>query len=252
MLESFLDPLGKPMQIHEITNKKVAEGWGDIGKTIATKAMNGLSNKLLPGSVPDPTLVGSPVAANQRQAAAGQMNKSLLAPLAKEMQNRWAQTVQQLVSTSKSVADPKIPATGADQLAPAELTQEFEKFLNSLFAPSIDIAGLAALSDNNDARMLSQQLPVQIQSAIDVTMDPKTNAGKANKTWMDLATSVQRAKSIGQFSGTRRTASSRVNPQAQKVADQLDLDDNQIVQMQQMARDPASLAVLQQLLGMKK
>ncbi len=83
-------------------------------------------------------------------------------------------------------------------------------------------------------------------------MDPKTNAGQAKKTWMDLATSVQRAKSIGQFSGTRRTASNRVNPQAQKVADQLDLDDNQIVQMQQMARDPASLAVLQQLLGMKK
>jgi cyanate lyase len=117
---------------------------------------------------------------------------------------------------------------------------------------SIDIAGLAAMSDNNDARMLSQQLPAQIQAAIDVTMDPKTNAGKANKTWMDLATSVQRAQSIAQFSGTRRTASGRVNPQAQKVADQLDLDDNQVAQMQQMARDPASLAALQQLIGMKK
>ena len=238
------------MQIHEITRRHINEAgiMGQIGSNIAT----GMANKLLPGSVPADQYATAPVSANQRQAAAGQMNRSLLAPLAKQMQQRWAQVVQQLVSTSKSAADPKIPATGADQLAPAELTQEFEKFLNSLFAPSIDIAGLAALSDNNDARMLSQQLPVQIQSAIDVTMDPKTNAGKANKTWMDLATSVQRAKSIGQFSGTRRTASNRVNPQAQKVADQLDLDDNQIVQMQQMARDPASLAVLQQLLGMKK
>jgi len=238
------------MQIHEITHRQINEAgiMGQIGSNIAT----GMANKLLPGSVPADQYATAPVSANQRQAVAGQMNRSLLAPLAKQMQQRWAQVVQQLVSTSKSVADPKIPATGADQLAPAELTQEFEKFLNSLFAPSIDIAGLAALSDNNDARMLSQQLPVQIQSAIDVTMDPKTNAGKANKTWMDLATSVQRAKSIGQFSGTRRTASNRVNPQAQKVADQLDLDDNQIVQMQQMARDPASLAVLQQLLGMKK
>jgi hypothetical protein len=250
MLESFLDPLGKPMQIHEITRRRINEAgiMGQIGSNIAT----GLANKLLPGSVPADQFVGSPTSANQRQAAAGQMNRSLLAPLAKQMQQRWAQAVQQLVSTSKSVADPKIPATGADQLAPAELTQEFEKFLNSLFAPNIDIAGLAALSDNNDARMLSQQLPVQIQSAIDVTMDPKTNAGKANKTWMDLATSVQRAKSIAQFSGARRTASSRVNPQAQKVADELDLDANQVAQMQQMARDPASLAALQQLIGMKK
>ena len=250
MLESFLDPLGKPMQIHEITRRRVNEAgiMGQIGSNIAT----GLANKLLPGSVPADQFAGAPVSANQRQAAAGEMNRSLLEPLSKQMQQRWAQVVQQLVSTSKSVADPKIPATGADQLAPAELTQEFEKFLNSLFAPSIDIAGLAALSDNNDARMLSQQLPAQIQAAIDVTMDPKTNAGQAKKTWMDLATSVQRAKSIAQFSGTRRTASSRITPQSQQVVDQLDLDDNQVAQMQQMARDPASLAALQQLLGMKK
>jgi DNA-directed RNA polymerase sigma subunit (sigma70/sigma32) len=67
-----------------------------------------------------------------------------------------------------------------------------------------------------------------------------------------LATSIQRAKSIAQFSGAKRTASSRVNPQAQKVADELDLDANQVAQMQQMARDPASLAALQQLIGMKK
>lgn len=234
------------MQIHEITQKQVTEG-----------IVSGLTNMLYKSAgVANPLdqTQGAPIAANQRQAAAGQMNSTLLAPLAKQMQQRWAQVVQQLVSTSKSVADPKIPATGADQLAPAELTQEFEKFLNSLFAPSIDIAGLAAMSDNNDARMLSQQLPAQIQAAIDVTMDPKTNAGKANKTWMDLATSVQRAKSIAQFSGTRRAGvgPGRVSPQAQKVADQLELDANQIAQMQQMARDPANLAVLQQLIGMKK
>jgi hypothetical protein len=36
------------------------------------------------------------------------------------------------------------------------------------------------------------------------------------------------------------------------VADELDLDANQVAQMQQMARDPASLAALQQLIGMKK
>lgn len=251
MLESFPDLLGKPMQIHEITRRRINEAgiMAQIGNNIAT----GLANKLLPGSVPADQFATAPVSANQRQAAAGQINRSLLAPLAKQMQQRWAQVVQQLVSTSKSVADPKIPATGADQLAPAELTQELEKFVNSLFR-TIDIAGLAAMSDNNDARMLSQQLPTQIQAAIDVTMDPKTNAGKANKTWMDLATSVQRAQSIAQFGGTRRAGagSNRVTPQAQKVADQLDLDANQIAQMQQMARDPASLAVLQQLIGMKK
>lgn len=239
------------MQIHEITRRRINEAgiMGQIGSNIAT----GLANKLLPGSAPAEPFATGPVSVNQRQAAAGEMNRSLLAPLAKQMQQRWAQTVQQLVSTSKSAADPKIPATGADQLAPADLRQELEKFLNSLFR-STNIADLAAMSDNNDARMLSQQLPAQIQAAIDVTMDPKTNAGKADKTWMDLATSVQRAESIAQFSGNRRAGvvSSRVSPQAQKVADQLDLDANQVAQMQQMARDPASLAVLQQLIGIKK
>ena len=80
------------------------------------------------------------------------------------------------------------------------------------------------------------------------------NSGIAEKTWMDLATSVQRAQSIAQFSGTRRVGvgSARVSPQAQKVADQLDLDPTQVAQMQQMARDPANLAALQQLIGIEK
>lgn len=240
------------MQIHEITRRHITEA-GLMG-TIANKAIAGLSNKLLPGSAPDTQFVSSPVSVNQRQAAAGEMNRSLLAPMAKQMQQRWAQVVQQLVSTSKSAADPKIPATGADQLAVTDLTQELEKFLNSLFGAGNDIASLASMTSNNDARMLSQQLPKQIQDAIKITMDPKTNAGIAEKTWMDLATSVQRAKSIGQFSGTRgrATAGTRLASQAQKVANDLSLDADQIAQMQQLAQSPAGLAALQQITGIKK
>ena len=240
------------MQIHEITHRTITEAglMGQIGTNIAT----GLANKLLPGSAPAGQFVGDPVSVNQRQAAAGQMNRSLLAPLAKQMQQRWAQVVQQLVSTSKSAADPKIPATAAGQLAVTDLTQELEKFLNSLFGAGNDIASLASMTDNNDARMLSQQLPKQIQDAIKLTMDPKTNAGIADKTWMDLATSVQRAKSIGQFSGTRgkAVAGTRLTPQSQKVANDLSLDANQIAQMQQLAQSPAGLAALQQITGIKK
>ncbi len=74
---------------------------GQIGSNIAT----GMANKLLPGSVPADQYATAPVSANQRQAAAGQMNRSLLEPLAKQMQQRWAQVVQQLVSTSSSACD---------------------------------------------------------------------------------------------------------------------------------------------------
>ena len=171
------------MQIHEITNKKVAEGWGDIGKTIATKAMNGLSNKLLPGSVPDPNLVGSPVAANQRQAAAGQMNKSLLAPLAKEMQNRWAQTVQQLLVRSVDKVT-GAPVTSASQLDQAALTKEMNTFINSL--AGFDLANLKP----------------QLLAAVDNTMSPVNGA----KVWLPLATSIQRAKSIATFANGAKTS----------------------------------------------
>ena len=199
MLESFPDPLGKPMQIHEITQKQVVEGWGDIGKTIATKAMNGLSNKLLPGSVPDPNLVGSPVAANQRQAAAGQMNKSLLAPLAKEMQNRWAQTVQQLLVRSVDKAT-GAPVTSASQIDRAALEKEMNTFINSL--AGFDLAKLDGMDDGSgQAKQLDADLKPQLLAAIEDTQSPVKDA----KVWLSLATSIQRAKSIATFANGAKT-----------------------------------------------
>jgi hypothetical protein len=187
------------MQIHEITQKQVAEGWGDIGKTIATKAMTGLSNKLLPGSVPDPNLVGSPVSANQRQAAAGEMNKSLLAPLAKEMQNRWAQTVQQLLVRSVDKAT-GAPVTSASQIDRAALEKEMNTFINSL--AGFDLAKLDSMDDGSgQAKQLDADLKPQLLAAIEDTHSPVKNA----KVWLSLATSIHRSKSIATFANGAKT-----------------------------------------------
>jgi hypothetical protein len=240
MLESFLDPLGKPMQIHEITRKPIKE---DVvsGLTNMLYKSAGVTNPL---DSLDQTRLGPKVAGNMRQGAAGEMSKTLLAPLAKEMQKRWAQTVQQLLLKS---VDPstKNPVTSAAQIDQAALEKELYQFVNQLAGVNID-----QLPDDGSgqANLLKTELKPQITAAIADTQKPNPGAD----VWLPLATSIQRAKSIAQFSGARRTASSRVNPQAQKVADELDLDANQVAQMQQMARDPASLAALQQLIGMKK
>jgi hypothetical protein len=190
MLESFLDPLGKPMQIHEITRKAVAEGIGD-------KMIGGLTNMLYKSAgVANPLdqtgLQGKPVAGNLRQGAAGEMNKTLLAPLAKEIQKRWAQTVQQLLvkSVDKTTG---APATSAAQIDRTALEKEMHMFMNTL--AGFDLSTLAGNDDGSgQAKQLDSELKPQITAAIADTQKP---AGAS--VWLPLATSIQRAKSIRQF-----------------------------------------------------
>ena len=194
MLESFLDPLGKPMQIHEITRKTVAEGIVSGLTNMAWKAA-GTTNPM--DQLSD--LRGPATAANQRQAAAGQMNSTLLAPLAKEMQKRWAQTVQQLLVRSVDKAT-GAPVTSASQLDRAALTKEMNTFINPL--AGFDLSKLVSMDDGSgQAKQLDSELKPQLLAAVEDTMSPTKDA----KVWLDLAISIQRAKSIKQFANAEKT-----------------------------------------------
>ena len=199
MLESFPDPLGKPMQIHEITRKAVAEGIVS-GLTNMLYKSAGVTNPL---DSLDQTRLGPKVASNMRQSAAGEINKTLLAPLAKEMQKRWAQTVQQLLLKS---VDPKTndPVTSAAQLDRGVLEKELYQFVNQLAGVDID-----QLQDDGSgqANLLKTELKPQITAAIANTQKPNSGAN----VWLPLATSIQRAKSIKNFSqGADNTANNQV------------------------------------------
>ena len=186
MLESFPDPLGKPMQIHEITRRPIKEGVVSGLTNMAWKAA-GVANPLDQNLEP-----GTPVAGNMRQGAAGEVSKTLLAPLAKEMQKRWAQTVQQLMLKSD---DPKTknPVTSAAQIDQAALEKELYQFVNQLAGVNID-----QLQDDGSgqANLLKTELKPQITAAIADTQKPNPGAD----VWLPLATSIQRAKSIARFS----------------------------------------------------
>ena len=199
MLESFPDPLGKPMQIHEITRKAVAEGIVSGLTNMAWKAA-GVANPL---DSLDQTRLGPKVAGNMRQGAAGEMSKTLLAPLAKEMQKRWAQTVQQLMLKSD---DPKTndPVTSAAQIDRGVLEKELYQFVNQLAGVDID-----QLQDDGSgqANLLKTEIKPQITAAIANTQKPNPGAD----VWLPLATSIQRAKSIKTFSqGADNTANNQV------------------------------------------
>jgi hypothetical protein len=188
MLESFPDPLGKPMQIHEITRKPIKE---DVvsGLTNMLYKSAGVANPL---DSLDQTRLGPKVASNLRQGAAGEMNKTLLAPLAKEMQKRWAQNVQQLLLKS---VDPKTndPVTSAAQLDRGVLEKELYQFVNAL--AGVDIGELKD-DGSGQANLLKTEIKPQITAAIANTQKPNPGAD----VWLPLATSIQRAKSIKNFS----------------------------------------------------
>lgn len=188
MLESFPDPLGKPMQIHEITRKPIKE---DVvsGLTNMLYKSAGVANPL---DSLDQTRLGPKVASNLRQGAAGEMNKTLLAPLAKEMQKRWAQNVQQLMLKSD---DPKTknPVTSAAQIDRGKLEKELYQFVNAL--AGVDIGELKD-DGSGQANLLKTEIKPQITAAIANTQKPNPGAD----VWLPLATSIQRAKSIKNFS----------------------------------------------------
>ena len=199
MLESFPDPLGKPMQIHEITRKAVAEGIVSGLTNMAWKAA-GVANPL---DSLDQTRLGPKVDSNLRQGAAGEMNQTLLAPLAKEMQKRWAQNVQQLMLKSD---DPKTndPVTSAAQIDRGVLEKELYQFVNQL--AGVDIGELKD-DGSGQANLLKTEIKPQITAAIANTQKPNPGAN----VWLPLATSIQRAKSIKNFSqGADNTANNQV------------------------------------------
>jgi hypothetical protein len=172
------------MQIHEITRKLVNEDIVSGLTNMAWKAA-GVTNPLDQDDVPR-------VASNLRQGAAGEINKTLLAPLAKEMQKRWAQTVQQLMLKSD---DPKTknPVTSAAQIDQAVLEKELYQFVNSL--AGVDIGELKD-DGSGQANLLKTEFKPQITAAIADTQKPNPGAN----VWLPLATSIQRAKSIKRFS----------------------------------------------------
>lgn len=198
MLESFPDPLGKPMQIYEITRKTVKEDIVSGLTNMAYKAA-GVANPLDQNKGPQ-------VAGNLRQGAAGEMNRSLLVPLAKEMQKRWAENVQQLLlkSVDKSTG---APVTSAAQIDRAALEKEMYIFLNSLAGTDI---GKIEDDGSGQANLLKTEFKPQVTAAIANTQKPNPGAD----VWLPLATSIQRAKSMKYFGGTKNSgpSSSGNNP----------------------------------------
>ena len=195
------------MQIHEVTRKQMAEGIGD-------KMISGLTNLAWKAAgttnpLDQARLQGSPVSGNLRQAAAGQMNDKLMAPLAKEMQKRWAQNVQQLLikSVDKTTG---APVTSAAQIDRAALEKEFYLFLNALIG--FDVGTIASLDDGSgQAKQLDSELKPLITAAIANTQKPNPGVN----VWLPLAKSVQRAKSIAQFSskpGNKTAGASKLLP----------------------------------------
>ena len=187
------------MQIHEITRKAVAEGIVSGLTNMAWKAA-GVANPL---DSLDQTRLGPKVASNLRQGAAGEVNKTLLAPLAKEMQKRWAQNVQQLMLKSD---DPKTndPVTSAAQIDRGVLEKELYQFVNQL--AGVDIGELKD-DGSGQANLLKTEIKPQITAAIANTQKPNPGAN----VWLPLATSIQRAKSIKNFSqGADNTANNQV------------------------------------------
>jgi hypothetical protein len=187
MLESSPDPLGKQMQIHEITLKElggVGALIGGIGKALAVKAAasQGIDITGDPG-------MASPGSA---QAAAMTAGSPLVQSLSKKAKETWVKEVQNMLV--KSVP----PATSASQLKTTTLKVELLGLVNSLVG--FDTTQLPNMdTGNGQAKETDARLVAAMQEVIDATIAPKPDPNAMKTAWDKTALFISQAQNVKAF-----------------------------------------------------
>ena len=262
MLESFPDQLGKHMQIHELTRPRKITEQGFLGG-LATGLQSAASKVGVQGpaatNTPGPDLTGPTV--NRAQAlAAGQRIASSLTPV---MKKDWAKAVQAAMAQS---TDPttQAPPTSAARLTSGEqasLKAELVAMVNRAidnrgsfdYTRLPDGIGDETTPEGQTIKATAMQAVEDISRAIDTifnaTLDPKADPSNA---WLQLTRDgIAPAQGIRSFDSNSRSSEIRISPAAKELADQIKLDDGDIMKIRQFISAPGNNQVATAILDKK-
>lgn len=254
------------MQIHEITKKTVTEasvagavgganavagGIGAaLGKSLMTKAF-GMDVTPQYGDTQD-----------REQGFQNLANSSAARTLATTMQTAWQQTVQNFMANSKDSSGN--PPTSLDQVTQpsiATLKTNLEDLVNKMIGrQGTDYKVIPTYIGDPQQKQYAEKIVVDIEKSIDeiynATLqrtDPKAMANLFTKLVgmgvlpaQNMMAYDTKTKGIG-----ARTGRVQLTPQAQRLADQAKLTDADVLNLQQLASNPANIPALQQLIGIK-
>jgi len=262
MLESFPDQLGKHMQIHELTRPRKITEQGFLGG-LATGLQSAASKVGVQGpaatNTPGPDLTG-PMMNRAQALAAGQRTASALTPV---MKKDWAKAVQAAMAQS---TDPttQAPPTSAARLTSgeqarlkAELVAMVNRAIDSRgsfdYTRLPDGIGDDTTPEGQTIKATAMQAVEDISRAIDTifnaTLDPKADPSNA---WLQLTRDgIAPAQGIQSFDSNSRGSAIRMSSQAKALADQIKLDDGDIMKIRQFISTPGNDTTVTAILDKK-
>lgn len=206
MLESSAGPLGKQMQIHEITLKEInlkggikgavagSNGGGVIGGAASLIGGVGKALAAKAGASQGIDISGNPAMASPgaAQAAAMKAGSPLVQSLSRKANETWIKEVQNMLVNSEP------PATSASQLKLTTLKVELLGLVNSLVG--FDTTQLPSMdTGNGQAKETNARLAAAMQEVIDATVAPKPDPNAMKTAWDKTALFISQAQNVQAF-----------------------------------------------------
>ena len=246
------------MQIHEITKKPLKEGLvGALAGGVASAMGKQLQAKAI-GQVVDPS--GQTMGREQGFQAVA--NSSAAKALATSMEKAWKETVQNFMANSKDASgNPPTAVSQISQPSVDQLKQNLEDLVNNMLGrQGANYKQLANYVNDPTQKAYTEKIVAEIDNIIDGifkgTVTPVTPNVMTGYFTELVGKGVLPAQNILSFdqgkSGTgvgQRTGAVNLSPAARALQDKAKLTDADIINLQQLGKNPADAAALDELLG---
>ncbi len=251
------------MLIHELTQpRRVNEVLGAVGAALGGIAKQVGTQSINKALGTDVTSQDGP-AQSREQGFQDLANSSAAKTLATSMQTAWQETVQNFMANSKdSSGNPPTSLSQVTQPSIATLKTNLQDLVNKMIGrQGSDYKALPTYINDPQQKLYADKIVADIDKSIDAiykatleNTDPKAVANLfTNLVGMGVLPAQNMAAYDTKSGGgpDARKGAVQMTPQAQKMADQAKLTDANILNLQQLAANPANHAALQQMIGIK-
>jgi hypothetical protein len=251
------------MQIHELTRpRRVNEVLGAVGAALGGIAKQVGTQTINKALGTDVTSQDGP-AQSREQGFQNLVNSPAAKTLATTMQTAWQQTVQNFLANSKDSSGN--PPTSLDQVTQPSITTlktNLEDLVNKMLGrQGSDYKNIATYIGDPNQKDYAQDIIADIDKSIDTiynaTLQNTDSKAMASFFTELVGMGILPAQNMMAYdtgrrgAGGTRSGSVPLTPQAQQVADRAKLTDADVLNLQQLARDPANVPALLQMMGIK-
>jgi len=269
MLASSRVQLGEQMQIHELTRPRrvteasVGGALGGVGAALGG-IVNQVGKQAMTKALGTDTTPQYGAAQNREQGFQALANSPAAKTLATTIQTAWQQTVQNFMANSKDAnGNPPISLDKITQPSIATLKANLQDLVNKMIGrQGSDYKNIATYVGDPNQKDYAEDIIVDIDKSIDAIYNAtlqNTDPKAIEKLFTQLVgMGILPAQNIMAYDTGRRgvggvgvTGAVQLSPEAQRLADQAKMTDADLLNLQQLGKNPANHAALMQMIGIK-